>query len=662
MCGFTGFLGGRQLGVAEATLRRMAGTISHRGPDAYGAWHDEAAGVALAHRRLSILELSAAGAQPMQSACGRYVIAFNGEIYNHLDLRKLLELPSASVARQVAQGWRGHSDTETLLAGFTLWGIRGTVERCIGMFAFAVWDKAERKLTLGRDRLGEKPLYYGWQGQGEHASFLFGSDLSSLQAHPAFSAGINRDALCLMMRHNCVPAPHSIYQGIHKLLPGHLLSLSLARREPEITQYWSLPQMAERGVAAPFVGSDAEAVDALEVLLKDAVRQQMMADVPLGAFLSGGIDSSAVVALMQAQSDRPVKTFTIGFHEEGYNEAVHARAVARHLGTDHTELYVTPQQALDVIPRLPHLYSEPFSDSSQIPTFLVSQLARQQVTVALSGDAGDELFAGYNRYVLTRKLWGRLSLLPRELRMVAAATLRSLSPAAWNALFRPLQPLMPASLRQANMGDKLHKGAGVLAARSVDDLYLGLVTHWEPESVVLGGQEPFTHLRGNALPLSGLDDVQRMMALDAITYLPDDILVKVDRAAMGVSLEGRVPFLDHRVVEFAWSLPQHLKLRDGVGKWALRQVLYRHVPKGLIERPKMGFGVPIDNWLRGPLRDWAESLLDENRLRHEGYFDPVAIRLKWQEHQSGRRNWQHHLWDVLMFQAWLDEQGRLPLS
>ncbi len=662
MCGFTGFLGGRQLGFAEATLLGMAGTIKHRGPDAYGAWHDEVAGVALAHRRLSILELSDAGAQPMQSACGRYVIAFNGEIYNHLDLRALLELPSASVARQVVQGWRGHSDTETLLAGFSFWGIRGTVERCIGMFAFAVWDKAERTLTLGRDRLGEKPLYYGWQGQGEAASFLFGSDLSSLQAHPAFSASINRDALCLMMRHNCVPAPHSIYQGIHKLLPGHLLSLSLARREPEITQYWSLPQMAERGVAAPFAGSDPDAVDALEVLLKSAVRQQMMADVPLGAFLSGGIDSSAVVALMQAQSDRPVKTFTIGFHEEGYNEAVHARAVAQHLGTDHTELYVTPQQALDVIPRLPHLYSEPFSDSSQIPTFLVSQLARQQVTVALSGDAGDELFAGYNRYVLTRKLWSRLSLLPRELRVVAAATLRSLSPAAWNALFRPLQPLMPASLRQANMGDKLHKGAGVLAARSVDDLYLGLVTHWEPESVVLGGQEPFTHLRGNALPLSGLDDVQRMMALDAITYLPDDILVKVDRAAMGVSLEGRVPFLDHRVVEFAWSMPQHLKLRDGVGKWALRQVLYRHVPKGLIERPKMGFGVPLDNWLRGPLRDWAESLLDESRLRQEGYFNPVAIRLKWQEHLSGRRNWQHHLWDVLMFQAWLDEQKKRFLS
>jgi len=553
--------------------------------------------------------------------------------------------------------WRGHSDTETLLAGFTAWGIRATLERCIGMFAIAVWDRGERVLTLGRDRLGEKPLYYGWQGQGDAACFLFGSELSALKAHPAFAAGIDRDALCLLMRHNYIPAPHSIYQGIHKLPPGQLLTVSLARREPVLDQYWSLPAVAEAGVARPFVGTDVQAVDELEALLKHAVCQQMVADVPLGAFLSGGIDSSTVVALMQAQSSRPVKTFTIGFDEEGYNEAVHAKAVARHLGTDHTELYVTPQQALDVIPRLPQLYCEPFSDSSQVPTFLVSQLARQHVTVSLSGDAGDELFAGYNRYVFTRNLWGKLSRLPRSLRTVGAAGIRALSPSVWNSLAKPIQPLLPASLRMANVGDKLHKGAGVMGARVIDELYLKLVTHWEPEGLVLGGHEPLTHLRGNPLPLAGLDAVQRMMALDAITYLPGDILVKTDRAAMGVSLEGRVPFLDHRVVEFAWALPQHLKLRDGVGKWALRQVLYRHVPRELVERPKMGFGIPIDAWLRGPLRDWAESLLDESCLRQGGYFNPAPIRQKWTEHLSGQRNWQYHLWDVLMFQAWLRAQG-----
>ncbi|WP_404303062.1 asparagine synthase (glutamine-hydrolyzing) [Alicycliphilus denitrificans] len=651
MCGFAGFLGGQAFEQADATLQRMADAITHRGPDAYGGWHHADAGIALAHRRLSILELSAAGAQPMASSCGRYVIAFNGEIYNHLDLRTALEGVGAR------NTWRGHSDTETLLAGFSAWGIQATVERCIGMFAFAVWDKAQRVLTLARDRLGEKPLYYGWQGQGHQASFLFGSDLAALKAHPAFAADIDRNALCLLMRHNAIAAPHSIYQGIHKLPPGHLLTVSLARRDPVLAPYWSLPTVAERGVAQPFAGTDVQAVDALEDLLKDVVRQQMVADVPLGAFLSGGIDSSTVVALMQAQSSRPVKTFTIGFDEEGYNEAVHAKAVARHLGTDHTELYVTPQQALDVIPKLPGLYSEPFSDSSQIPTFLVSQLARQQVTVSLSGDAGDELFAGYNRYIQGHNRWGTVNRIPRPLRRHAASVFTSVSPNGWNALLGPIQPMLPHRLRMANMGEKLHKVAGVLASRSVEELYLGLVTHWEPNDLVLGSQEPLTHLRGKPLPLTGLNDVQRMMALDAITYLPDDILVKVDRAAMGVSLETRVPFLDHRVVEFAWALPQHMKLRDGVGKWVLRQVLYRYVPKALIERPKMGFGVPIDSWLRGPLRDWAEDLLDESKLRQQGFFNPAPIRQKWAQHLSGQRNWQYHLWDVLMFQAWLDAQG-----
>lgn len=649
MCGFVGFLTNGSWARDEAMpalLERMAETIVHRGPDSASYWHDAFTGIALGHRRLAVVDLSPAGTQPMQSVCERYVLAFNGEVYNHLDLRKALgDLP-----------WRGHSDTESLLAGFSAWGVSATLQRCIGMFAIALWDKEERTLTLARDRLGEKPLYYGWQGQGENSCFLFGSDLASLEVHPAFTSGINRDALALYMRHNAIAAPNSIYQDINKVPPGCFLTVSLASRKPKVVTYWSLPQVAEHGVAHPFAGTDAEAVDALEALLTDAVRQQMVADVPLGAFLSGGIDSTTVVALMQAQSYKPIKTFTIGFNEHGYNEAVHANAVARHLGTEHFELYVTPQQALDVIPKLPTLYSEPFADSSQIPTFLVSQLARQHVTVSLSGDAGDELFGGYNRYVLTRKLWQRICNLPLPVRRLAAAGICGLSTTAWNALLSPLQPLMPASLRQANVGDKLHKGAGVLASSSVDALYLGLVTHWQPDGLVLGAEEPLTHLRGNPLLLVGLNEVQRMMALDAITYLPDDILVKVDRAAMGVSLETRVPFLDHRVVEFAWQIPQNFKLRDGVGKWALRQVLYRYVPKVLIERPKMGFGVPIDSWLRGPLREWAECLLNESRLRQEGFFNPAPIRQKWAEHLSGQRNWQYHLWDVLMFQAWLDEK------
>jgi asparagine synthase (glutamine-hydrolysing) len=654
MCGFVGFMGG----IAgdgqfsdEAVLQHMSDAILTRGPDDADYWADPGRRIGLGHRRLSIVDLSPAGHQPMVSGSGRYVMVYNGEIYNHIDCRAALAMTGASLE------WRGHSDTETLLAGFDVWGIQGTVERCVGMFAFAVWDKQTRTLKLARDRLGEKPLYYGWQGTGQNAIFLFGSELKALKAHPSFSAAVDRDALCLLMRHNYIPAPYSIYQGIAKLEVGCLLTVSLAQPEPKVVRYWSAAEVAVAGCGTPFAGTPTQAVDALEVLLKSAVQQQMMADVPLGAFLSGGIDSSTVVALMQAQSSRPVKTFTIGFNEEGYNEAVHAKAVAKHLGTDHTELYVSPQQALNVIPRLPALYCEPFSDSSQIPTFLVSQLARQQVTVSLSGDAGDELFCGYNRYVLANKLWKKLSMLPTGSRRLAARGLTTFSPSRWNALLGPVQGLLPGSLRQANLGDKLHKAAGVLASGDLDALYLGLVSHWDdPASVVIGGTEPPTLLTGNAPKLDGLDEIQRMMALDMLTYLPDDILAKVDRAGMGVSLEGRVPFLDHRVVEFAWTLPQSMKLRDGVGKWVLRQVLYRHVPKELIERPKMGFGVPIGVWLRGPLRDWAEDLLDEARLRREGYFHPAPIRQKWAEHLSGARNWQYHLWAVLMFQAWLAEQ------
>lgn len=657
MCGFVGFLGGCcSESEAYQSLNNMASAIENRGPDDSGVWFDSASGIGLSHRRLSIVDLSPAGHQPMVSYCGRYVITFNGEIYNHNDLRT--ELRKTGFCGASGLVWRGHSDTETLLASFSVWGIKASLERCIGMFSFAVWDKKDRVLTLGRDRLGEKPLYYGWQGSGSNRTFLFGSEVKALKAHPSFAAEINRDALCLLMRHNYIPTPHSIYRDIFKLPAGTIMMVRPDGRQPLIETYWSLTNVAVSGNNSLLQGSSDDIIDALESILKSSIRQQMIADVPLGAFLSGGIDSSTVVALMQAESDRPIKTFTIGFNEEGYNEAGHAKAVAQHLGTDHTEMYITQQQALDVIPKLPSLYSEPFSDSSQIPTFLVSQLARQKVTVSLSGDAGDELFAGYSRYLFASNVWGKISRLPVGVRTLAASGIRALSPATWNKMLGPLQHLAPASLRQVNIGDKLHKGAGVLAARSIDDLYLGLVSHWQQGNLVIGGHEPATYLRGNRLALTCLDEVQRMMALDSITYLPDDILVKVDRAGMGVSLEGRVPFLDHRVVEFAWRIPQSLKLRDGVGKWILRQVLYRYVPKNLVERPKMGFGVPIDSWLRGSLRDWAENLLDASRLQNEGYFNPAPIREMWTEHLSGKRNWQYHLWDVLMFQAWLEEQNR----
>ncbi len=652
MCGLTGFLGGGTEAAGYAPLlRRMGQAIAHRGPDDFGVWQDVDQRIGFSHRRLAIVDLSAAGHQPMASPGERFVLVFNGEIYNHLDIREELKHEGLNLR------WRGHSDTETLLAGFDAWGIEPTLQRANGMFALACWDRQTNTLLLARDRLGEKPLYYGWQGQGAQRVFLFGSELKALRVHPAFSGEVDRGALSLLLRHNAISAPYSIYKNIFKLLPGTLLSISLEQPEVNLKTYWSGARVAMAGVANRFGGSAHQAVDELEILLKDVIGKQMMADVPLGAFLSGGVDSSTVVALMQAQSTRPVKTFTIGFQEAGYNEAEHAKAVARHLGTDHTELYVSAEQAMAVIPLLPSLYDEPFSDSSQIPTYLVSQLARQQVTVSLSGDAGDELFGGYNRYQVTDQLWGKISRVPHSLRKLGAAALTQVSPTNWTHIAGAVDGLLPAALKFSNAGEKIHKGAGVLASTSADELYLRLVSHWDdPASVVVGGLEPPTLLTGNMPSLAGLGNVERMMALDLLTYLPDDILAKVDRASMAVSLESRVPFLDHRVVEFAWRLPLDFKLRDGQTKWALRQVLYRHVPQALIERPKMGFGVPLDSWLRGPLRPWAEALLDESRLKREGYFHPAPIRLKWHQHLSGQRNWQHQLWDVLMFQAWLESQ------
>lgn len=636
-------------------IKAMIAPLHHRGPDDEGVWLNEVAGVALGHKRLSILDLSPAGHQPMISGSQQHVLVFNGEIYNHLDLRKQLPYGwERSAVSQKSGGWRGRSDTETLLAGFEVWGIEETIRRTVGMFALAVWERDSRTLTLARDRLGEKPLYYGWQG----LTFLFGSELKALRAHPKFRSEIDRNALTLLLRHSYIPAPYSIYQGIHKLPPGSWLRVHAGEHEVQPVQYWSARECAESGQREQYAGNDTQALDDLDALTRQSVAAQMVADVPLGAFLSGGVDSSTVAALMQQLSSRPVKTFTIGFREDTYNEAKHARAVARHLGTDHTELYVTPEEAMAVIPRLPQLYDEPFADSSQIPTFLVSQLARSRVTVSLSGDGGDELFGGYNRYHWATNMWRRLGWLPRPMRSALASVLTALPPTAWDATFEHLGFLVPARLRYSEPGVKLHKLAEALAVRTPEDIYWALVSHWKrPTDLVPGTREPSTVLTERRIWPEVGDIEHRMMYFDTVSYLPDDILVKVDRAAMGVSLETRVPFLDHRLVEFAWRLPLKLKVRGGVTKWLLRQVLYRYVPRELIERPKVGFGIPIDSWLRGPLKKWAEGLLNPARLGREGFFDPVPIQKKWNEHVSGRHNWQYYLWDVLMFQAWLEHKN-----
>ena len=644
MCGFAGFLDRAGFADGEVLLRRMADTIVHRGPDSDGYWVDGEAGIALAHRRLAIIDLSPAGHQPMAGHDGRFVLSYNGEIYNHLDLRRQLE-------ERGPIEWRGHSDTETLLQGFSAWGVLGTLERANGMFALALWDRADRKLVLARDRMGEKPLYYGLQGK----TLLFGSELKALRQHPAWQGGINRDALALFLRHNYVPGPYSIYDNVRKLPPAHYLEVGLDDAVlPDPVAYWDIAAKAAEGRNRPFSGSAEESVDALETLLLDAVGMRMAADVPLGAFLSGGYDSSTIVALMQRQSARPVKTFSIGFSEAEYDEARYAKRVAAHLGTDHTELYVSPQDALDQLPILPHHWDEPFADSSQIPTLLVSRLARSEVTVSLSGDGGDELFCGYTRYTQGYDIWRRLSKLPRGARGLLSGALRR-TPADF---IDGMMKFAPSRLRKMAVGDRLLKFADVLATEQSGDFYRSLVSHSKnPSALVPGAHEPPTILTTPDLdwPADG-DFRDRMMYLDMRSYLPDDILVKVDRASMAVSLESRVPLLDHRVVEFALALPLEHKLRNNEPKWPLRQVLYRHVPREMMERPKMGFGVPIEHWLRGPLRSWADDLLAPDRLRRDGYFDADMVSQLWSDTRSGRRRMHYYVWDVLMFQAWLDAQ------
>ncbi len=644
MCGVVGFVqpGGFVRQEAILTSSKMADAVAHRGPDDSDVWLDETTGVALAHRRLAVIDLSAAGHQPMVSQSGRYVISFNGEIYNHLDIRRRLETryPDEIV-------WKGTSDTESILAAIECLGLQDALQQSVGMFAFGLWDRQERKLYLARDRLGEKPLYFGWQNQ----VFLFSSELKGMACHPAFSGVVDRGAVALFTRYGYIPAPWSIYEGIQKLAPGAFLELSVGRGAqcygelPESKRYWSLQDVIERGTERPFEGDTSEAVEVLHEILRQAVVSQAIADVPLGAFLSGGVDSSTIVALMQAHSSRPVRTFTIGFGEHHYDEAVHARKVAELLGTDHTEMYVSPQDALNAIPRLPVLYDEPFSDSSQIPTALVAEMARKHVTVALSGDGGDEVFGGYARYSSARALWRVLSPLPNVVRQT----------------FQRISAAIPARWPSSGIVGKARMLSDILDYQfpTVEQLYFLLVSHWRsPTTVVNQVDEPRTVLSDRSMWPDASEMEGRMMATDTLTYLPDDILVKVDRAAMAVSLETRAPLLDHRVVEFAWRLPLSLKIRGGQGKWILRKVLHGYVPQKLVKRTKRGFIVPIESWLRGPLRDWGEALLDERRLRIDGFFRVAAIRERWAEHIRGVRQWDRCLWDILMFQAWLDENRR----
>jgi asparagine synthase (glutamine-hydrolysing) len=638
MCGIAGFW--QYSGTADKYVAaKMLQTLHHRGPDDFGIWLDGQSALALAHRRLSILDLSNAGHQPMISPCRRYVLIYNGEIYNQAELRKELDEQGGGFY------WQGHSDTEILLAGLRHWGVKNCIQRINGMFAFAFWDCEKRQLILARDRMGEKPVYYGLIGD----TFLFGSELKALVAHPSWRGEISRESLALFLQHGHVPTPNSIYQGILKLPAAHYIVIGDEGRSISAPVcYWDLAQIAERGALRHTVNPD-ELIDSFESLLRDSVSRRMTADVPLGAFLSGGIDSSLIVALMQAQSSRAIKTFSIGFSEPSFNEGVFAKAVASHLCTDHTELEVTDKEALTVIPMLPLIYDEPFADSSQISTFLVSQLARQNVTVVLSGDGGDELYCGYNRYLSGYNIWNTIRFLPPVTRCGVAWALRAL-PAQ---LLDSLQRQLPKRMQVSSLPDRLPKFADSVSSPDEACFYASLTSSDKPLKENWLRETPLLQDNVWSTETPDLPSLrERMMYWDQKTYLSDDILTKVDRASMAVGLEVRVPFLDHRIVEFAWNTPTDFKYKNGQGKWLLRQVLYRYIPRKLIERPKMGFGVPIEHWLRGPLRDWASQLLDENGLEEDGLLNAAPIQKMWKEHLSGKRRWHFQLWNVLMFQAW----------
>ena len=642
MCGFVGVLSPAFLN--ESTLLKMTKTLEHRGPDESTLWQDAVSGISFGHQRLSILELSNAGSQPMFSANGRFALIYNGEIYNHLSCRKVLAESGFVVS------WKGSSDTETLIEMISALGLERALKLTTGMFSLALWDKVEKKLFLARDRFGEKPLYYGWQGD----SFLFGSELKALKIHPHFLNEIDSNALSLYLQYNYVPTPLSIYKGISKLTPGCILSVSLDNKAVCISTYWSAIDTMINGKRNPFQGSVTEAIDETEIVLKRAVQSQLLADVPLGAFLSGGIDSSLIVSLMSAVSSTPINTFTIGFDENGFNEAVYARKIASHLGTNHTELYVNPKDCFNVIPLLGSMYDEPFADSSQIPTYLVSKLAAGSVKVALSGDGGDELFGGYNRYFYAEKIWNNLRFIPKPLRLGLYSTINKLNTYQWDILSSLLHYILPEKYHYSNLTDKLKKASSLLAVESFDDVYFRLVKQWENTREVLNFDY---NPQRNKLIGSDLfqDNMDKMMLNDLLTYLPDDILCKVDRAGMAVSLESRIPFLDHHVFAFSSALPLSYKINKGTSKWILREVLKKYIPENLINRPKMGFGIPLEAWLRGPLKEWADDLLDEKVLKESGMLNPKVVRQKWEEHISGKRNWHYQLWAILMFQAWYKE-------
>lgn len=647
MCGFSGYLqpGGFAKDGAQEIIREMTDCLIHRGPDDSGFWLDSSQGIALGHRRLAILDLSQAGHQPMQSVSRRYVLVYNGEIYNHLELRSSLK----------SADWQGHSDTETLLACFEAWGIEKTLKRARGMFAFALWDKTDRCLYLARDRLGEKPLYYGVH-QGV---LMFASELKALKAHPAFQNQIDMSALAQMQRYAYVPAPLSIYQGIFKLPPSSYIRLSENQLQASPQSYWSMYSMVEH--AETYTGSTDQAIDELEELLQQSVRERMISDVPIGAFLSGGIDSSTVAALMQAHSNRQgsgaVRTFSIGFDIPGYNEAEYAKAVAQHLETKHTELYVSSDDALAVIPRLPQIYDEPFADASQIPTFLVSKMTREHVAVALSGDGGDELFCGYHRYFRAEMLWHKFEKIPRLPKRFGAACINQIPEVVWRGVGAFVEPLLSKHAREKAFSDRMKRTADILSSHNVQAVYQGMLSCWDrPNDLVLGAAKVNDIFSEKFSWPEHMEVKHKLMYLDSQTYLPDDILVKTDRAAMSNGLETRMPFLDPRLIDFAWRIPEPLKVRGGKSKWLLQQVLSRYLPQKMIDRPKMGFSVPIDSWLRGPLRDWAESLLDPSLMREQGMLNAELVHKRWNEHLSGKRHWHDALWTVLMFQAWLEAE------